>query len=224
MRTGGDTAARTPLGKILTIPEKNGDVRRLIRMRFAIETLICALWCASVIVLSYIFGYFDDIAHAFDGGRLRDCLISVVILVFAMLPVMKLHYWRWLIDRTFEGEVIGVRYVERLEARNPALGGRSEKIWVLRQRLKLKLSDGRTKQLELMQRFGQNLPVYHMGEHVRHYYGTNKNYMQRLSTTDDKLKAKPICVVCGAQSELDDTECQCCGASLPEHTKPGLWG
>ena len=224
MKTDGKDAARTPLGKLHTIPEKNADVRKFIKNRLIFETLICSLWCAAVLVMSYLFGYFGRISAAFSGGRLRDCLILVVILVFASLPVMKLRSWRWLTDRTFEGEVVGARYDERYEPRNPALGGRSEKIWVLRQYIKLRLSDGKTKKLVLYQRFGQNLPIYHIGERVRHFYGTNKNHMQRLSSTDDEQKAKPICVLWGAQSELGDTECQECGASLPDNIERGLWG
>lgn len=225
-RRTGDICGRTAWrvsAKIATIPEENSDIRSVIRNRFRREFTICAVWCAAIIVLSYIFGYYGDIANAIVEGRFRDSLLAVIILVVCALPAMMMRFWKWFSDCTFEGEIIDVRYVEQMEKKNPTsrAGGL---IWVFRQFIKVKLDDGTVKKIKLRRVEGEFSPTYYKGERVRHYYGTELCYMQKLSKSDDEVIKKGICVMCGTQNEPGEYVCGVCGHSLPEHVERGLWG
>lgn len=215
--------AATPIGiirnQLLTIPEENGDIRRALRNKFLWHSAICALWCTLILTESYFWGYFGVIADAVRARDIHNALIAWVLMIFCSLPIMKLRYWRWFSDRTFDGVLTSVLHDIRLEMRNPSIGAQGGMIWVLRQNLSIRKTNGKRKHLSFRRRAGEPGATYYTGDRVRHYYGTDPRFMQKLSREDDEIIAERICVMCGTPNEPERTECFDCGFSLPDHVE-----
>lgn len=184
--------------KLSSIP--NRSVRARVRKRLIKETAICAGIDAVLIAVLVATRSFSP------------AYITLVVLL-CVAPYVKFKYWNWFTDRTYDGKVIEVKQSEHVERETTAtIAPGNTYLYVFVQEIKISESNGNIIWVKYHWRQDENAPIYAVGDHVRHYYGTK--YMQKIG--DDEA---PICVFCGTQNLKGDEKCGVCGTELIDNMK-----